>query len=112
MNFLSALWLDLEKIFAFAPVVAVLDPAAAGGIVKAQAAVAALQPTVAAVQNAAGGTLDHATLVTQVSNAVAQSAAALAVQGLVNADTNAHVQAAAPLINAAVMMSGLAAKPA
>jgi len=109
MSLLSTLWHDLEKIFAFAPVVAVVDPNAAGGIDKATAAIKALQPTVAAIAAANTSQLSHADMVAQVTNAVASSSAKLAELGLVDGATNDHVQAAAPLINAAVAVSGLAA---
>lgn len=109
MSILDTIWADLKKLFAFAPVIAAVDPNAAGGIATAEAAVAALQPTVKAVQDAANGTLGHAELVSKVTDAVAASSASLTKLGLVNGTTDQHIQAAAPLINAAVAVSGLAA---
>lgn len=111
MSILSTLWADLQKLFAFAPIVAAVDPAEAGNIALASAAVAALQPTVTAVQNAANGTLAHADLVAGVTAAVSGSSAELTSLGLVTSTLDQHLQAAAPLINAAVAISGLA-KPA
>ena len=108
MSLLSTLWADLQKIFAFAPVVAALDPNAAGGIATASAAIAALQPVINEVHAASDGTLDHAALVAQVTSAVSKSSAELSKLGILDAATNEHLQAAAPLINAAVAVSGLA----
>lgn len=109
---LKTLWDDLLKIFAFAPVVAAVDPNAAAGVSEAAAAIQALQPTVKAVQDAANGTLGHAELVAKVTDAVAASSAQLAQQGLLSSTDNDHVQAAVPLIHAAVAISGLAAPTA
>ena len=112
MNILATLWADLMKVFAFAPVVAALDPNASKGIAVASAAVAALQPTVAAIHAASDGTLTHEQLVEQVTTAVASSSSELSKLGIVSSTTDAHLQAAVPLINAAVAVSGLAAQPA
>lgn len=108
---LATVWADLKKIFAFAPVVAAIDPNAAGGIATAAAAVQALQPVVQAVQDANNGTLNHADLVNKVTDAVVQSSAELAKAGVLSTTTDQHVQAAAPLIHAAVAVSGLAVQP-
>lgn len=107
-QFLAALESDLKKIFAFAPVVAMIDPQAAGGIAEAQAIIAALQPTIAAVQSVAGGGLNHADLVTGVVNAITTTSTALTAQGVMTGTTNQHVQALAPLVSAAVALSGIA----
>lgn len=108
---LATVWADLKKIFAFAPVVAAIDPQAAGGIATAAAVVQALQPVVQAVQDANGGTLSHADLVAKVTDAVAQSSTELAKAGMLSTATDQHVQTVAPLIHAAVTVSGLAATP-
>lgn len=108
---LATLWADLKKIFAFAPVVAAVDPNAANGIAHAAAAVQALQPVVQAVHEVNGGTLTHGELVDKVTDAVAQSSSELAKAGVLSTTTDQHIQAAAPLIHAAVAVSGLAATP-
>lgn len=109
---LKTVWADLEKLFAFAPIVAAIDPAAAGGIAEAQAVVTALQPTVKAVQDAANGALSHSELVAKVTAAVADTSAKLTEQGLMPSATNQHVQAVTALVPAAVAISGLAAPAA
>jgi hypothetical protein len=111
MSLLSTIWADLQKLLAFAPVVAAVDPNAAGGIASAELAVAALKPTVEAVASANAGQLSHADMVTQVTNAIATTSASLVKQGLVSSTTDQHIQALAPAINAAVAISGLAAAP-
>lgn len=108
---LATVWADLKKIFAFAHIIAAVDPGAAPDVARAEAAVAALQPTVKAVQDAANGALSHDELVVKVTDAVAASSASLAKQGLLSGTTDQHIQAAAPLIHAAVAVSGLAAAP-
>lgn len=105
---LATVWADLLKIFAFAPVIAAVDPNAAAGIATAEAAIQALQPTVKAVQDANNGTLTHAELIAGVSAAIASSSASLAKQGMVSGTTDQHVQALATLIPAAVAVSNLA----
>ena len=112
MSVFSNLWADLLKIFAFAPVVAAVDPNAAHGIATAEAAVTALQPTVAAVQAAANGALNHADLVSSVTNAVSASSTKLVAMGVMSGTTDQHIQALVPVINAAVAVSGLAAPTA
>ena len=109
---LATVWADLKKIFAFAPVVAAIDPNAAAGIATAAAAVQALQPVVQAVHDANGGNLSHADLVSKVTDAVAQSSAELVKAGVLSTTTDQHIQAAAPLIHTAVAISGLAVPPA
>ena len=106
MNLLETLWGDLMKIFHWAPVVAAIDPNAAGGIARAEAVITALQPTVAAVS--AAGTQTHAQLVDSVTQAIAASSASLTKMGLVSGATNDHLLAVVPLISAAVAASGLA----
>ena len=106
---LATLWADLQKIFAFAPVVAAIDPNAAGGIATAVAAITDLQPTVTAVQTAANGGLNHADLVTAVTAAVSASSTQLVAAGVMSGTTEQHIQAIVPVINAAVALSGLAA---
>ncbi len=108
MNLFETIWADLNKLFAFAPLVAAIDPNAAGGIATAELAVAALQPTISVLSQNANGTLSHDQLVQQTTNAVAQSSASLTKLGMVSATTDQHIQAAVPLINAAVAISGLA----
>ncbi len=108
MSLLETVWADLKKIFAFAPVIAAVDPNAAGGITAVSAAVAALQPVVSAVSASNGNSLNHADLVIKVTDAIAKSSAALAAQGILSGTTDQHIQAAAPLIHAAVAVSGLA----
>ena len=106
---LATLWADLEKVLAFAHIYAAIRPGAAADVAVAEKTVAALQPVVQAVQTAANGSLDHAGLVTGVTDAIA---AGLAKQGLVSGTADAHIQAVAPLIHAAVAISGLAVPPA
>ena len=105
---LSTFWADLQKIFAFAPVIAALDPNAAGGIAVASAAVAALQPTVQAVVAASSSPQTHEQIVAAVTSAVTAGSTELVKLGVMSATTDQHVQAVAPLINAAVAASGLA----
>lgn len=111
MNLFSTIWADLLKIFAFAPVVAAADPHAAQGIATAEAAVAALQPTVTAVQAAANGGLNHADLVSAVTTAVSASSTKLVAMGVMSGTTDQHIRALVPVINAAVAVSGLATGP-
>lgn len=110
MSMLDTLWGDLKKIFAFAPLVAVVAPGseAAEVIAKASAAASALQPVVQAVHDANGGNLTHADLVAKVTDAVAQSSTALSAQGLLTGSTTQHLEATAQAIHAAVAISGLA----
>jgi hypothetical protein len=112
MSFLSTLWTDIEKVLgvaqAIAPVVAVVDPNAAGGIAVAEKAISALQPTIATVAQAATGALTHEQLVDQVTNVVATGAKILADNGKIVASANDAIQALAPVIHAAVAASGLA----
>lgn len=112
MSFLPTLWADLQKVFAFAHIFAAINPGAAADVAVAEKAVTALQPVVQAVQDAANGSLDHAGLVAGVTDAIAAGSASLVKQGLVSSTTDDHIQAAAPLIHAAVAISGLAVPPA
>jgi hypothetical protein len=109
MKFFGTLWADIQKLLAFAPVVAAVDPQAAAGIAEVTVAVSALTPTVAAVQAAANGTLDHANLVAGVTAALQKTSEALVAQGQMTATTAQHIAATSGLINAAVAISGLAA---
>ena len=112
MSLLEKLWGDFMKLFTLAPViapiVAVADPNAAQGVATVEAGLVALQPTVNAVNTALGGNQTHEQLVTAVTSAVAQSSASLTKMGVMSATTDEHIQAVAPLINAAVAVSGLA----
>lgn len=112
MSIFETLYADLKKIFAFAPVAVavakVSDPQNAEAIDTAAAAVASLQTTVQAVHDAVGGNQTHEQLVDGVTKAVADSANALAKQGMLSSPDNQHVQQAASIINAAVAVSGLA----
>lgn len=111
MNFFGTIWADIKKLFAVAPVIAALDPQAAGGIATATAAMAALKPTIAAVQAAAGGALAHDDLVSGVTAALQSTSEALVASGQMSATTAEHMAATATLIPAAVAISGLAAAP-
>ena len=111
MHFFGTLWADIQKLFAVAPIVAAINPNAAGGIAAATAAMAALKPTIAAVQAAAGGALAHDDLVSGVTAALQSTSEALVASGQMSATTAEHMAATATLVNAAVAISGLA-KPA
>ena len=112
MNFFGTLWADIQKLFAVAPIVAAIDPAAAGGIAAATAAMAALKPTIAAVQavaTASGSPLAHADLVAKVASTLQATSEELVAQGCMSGSTAEHIAATSTLINAAVAISGLAA---
>ncbi len=116
MSLLQKLWGDIEKLFKLAPVIAPIvvaaDPNAAAGVAAVEAGITALQPTVDAVNKAAGGNQTHEQLVAGMADALAQSSVSLTKLGVMDATTNEHIQAVAPLFEAAVAVSGLASNAA
>lgn len=126
MSLLQTIEADFKKILAFIPFVTtaveVADPTDAAAIAAAtsvakdaaisQSIIAALQPTVAAVQATFSGTLKHDELVAGVTAAITASSTQLSDMGVLTATTADHVAAAANLVNAAVAISGLAAPSA
>lgn len=115
MSLLTNLWEDLKKVLGFAivwaPVVAIADPNAAIGIAKAQAAVTALMPVVAAVAAQTTAPQTHEQMVDAVTAVVQASSQLLTNSGVVTSTTNEHLQALVPLIHIAVLASGAASTP-
>ena len=113
MGFLQTLEADLKKIFAYLPLVssiaAISDPTAAPEIMAATTAVTQLQPAIAAIQaaQAAAGNpaLTQAQLTQKVTDAITVSSTELNKLGVMSSTTDAHIQALAPAINAAVALS-------
>jgi hypothetical protein len=114
MNFFGTLWADIQKLLTFAPIVAAISPQSAITIAAVTAAMAAIKPTIEAVQavaTAEGNPLVHADLVAKVMSTLTDTSVALVAQGEMSATTEDHMASVASLINAAVAVSGLAAQP-
>jgi hypothetical protein len=121
MSLITTLENDLRKILAFLPFVssaaAIVDPADAAALAvvakeaeAAKAIITALQPTISALQDAHGGVADHATLVAGVNDAIVRSSSQLSSMGVLSGTIDQHIEATGNLVNAAVAISGLAAK--
>lgn len=119
MSILEHLWEEIQHVLgiatAIAPVVAAVDPNAAGAVAavaKAEAAVAAVVPVVASVQAAASGQLSHEQTVDAVTKAITAGANIAAASGGLSSDKNQLVQSLAPIVEAAVLASKPTGTPA
>ena len=116
MSFASNIWLEIEHILhiatAAAPIIALVDPAAASGVSSAEAALALVTPTVNAVIANAAADATPEQIQAHVASLVNFGVNTAIASGTITADKVAAVQAAVPaLIATAAAVSAAANKP-